>query len=430
MTKEWLLLVLVVLLLGASAFFVAAEFALIAARRTVIEPLAVSSSRARSTLKAMENVSLMMACAQLGITLCGVLLGALGEPAVAALLEPVFHALGVPEGWLHPVALVVALLLVVSAHVALGEMVPKNIAIAGPERTAMALAPALLAVAKAIGPIIRSLNWFANRIVRLTGREPKDEVVSAFTREEVADLVAESRREGLLDDEEHQRITSALDFDTTAVSTVMVPDAEVQSVEPGVTAAEIERICARTGFSRFPILEPDGRFSGYLHIRDVVDIPAELRDEPVPADRIRALPTVTPGTDLRTALDRMRRIGAHLAEVVEPGVSGGAQERPRPLRQVQQQDQERQHSAQQQDRGQEQERPTAHAELPIDEAYQVVEDDPPKPGPVTAPEPAKAAAPVRGVVMLEDVIETLIGEIRDATRRSPDRGQPGNANRA
>ena len=89
----------------------------------------------------------MMACAQLGITLCGVLLGALGEPAVAALLEPVFHALGVPEGWLHPVSLVIALLLVVSAHVALGEMVPKNIAIAGPERTALALAPALPAIA-------------------------------------------------------------------------------------------------------------------------------------------------------------------------------------------------------------------------------------------------------------------------------------------
>jgi len=425
MTKEWLLLVLVVLLLGASAFFVAAEFALIAARRTVIEPLAVSSSRARSTLKAMENVSLMMACAQLGITLCGVLLGALGEPAVAALLEPVFHALGVPEGWLHPVALVVALLLVVSAHVALGEMVPKNIAIAGPERTAMALAPALLAVAKAIGPIIRSLNWFANRVVRLTGREPKDEVVSAFTREEVADLVAESRREGLLDDEEHQRITSALDFDTTAVSSVMVPDAEVQSVEPGVTAAEVERICARTGFSRFPILEPDGRFSGYLHIRDVVDIPADLRDQPVPASRIRALPTVAPATDLRTALDRMRRIGAHLAEVVEPRViSAGASAREQTPQQRSPADQAQPH---QQTRVPK--RP-ASDELPIEEAYRVVEDDPPKPGPVTAPEPPDTGAPVRGVIMLEDVIETLIGEIRDATRRSPDRGQhPGNADR-
>jgi len=368
-TTNWLLLGLVVVLLALSAFFVAAEFALIAARRTVIEPLAVNSARARSTLKAMENVSLMMACAQLGITLCGVLLGALGEPAVAALLEPVFENLGVPEAWLHPVSLVIALLLVVSAHVALGEMVPKNIAIAGPERTALALAPALAGVATAIGPIIRTLNRFANAVVRLTGREPKDEVASAFTREEVADLVAESRREGLLDDEEHQRITSALDFDTTDVSTVMVPDAEVMSVEPGVTAAEIERICARTGFSRFPILEPDGRFSGYLHIRDVIDIPADRRDEPVPPGKIRRLPTVAPDTDLRTALDSMRRLGAHLAEVAVPVAAAAGES----------------------------------ASVPVVD-------------PSTAP-----VASVRGVVMLEDVIEALIGEIRDATRRSPDR---------
>ena len=174
MTTEWLLLGLVIVLLGASAYFVAAEFALIAARRTIIEPLAVNSARARTTLKAMENVSEMMACAQLGITLCGVLLGALGEPAVAALLEPVFHSLGVPEGWLHPVSLVIALLLVVSAHVALGEMVPKNIAIAGPEQVALALAPSLLAIGKAIGPIIRTLNHFAKDLgIPLDVAEPK-----------------------------------------------------------------------------------------------------------------------------------------------------------------------------------------------------------------------------------------------------------------
>jgi CBS domain containing-hemolysin-like protein len=355
MTTQWLLLGLVVVLLAASGFFVAAEFALIAARRSVIEPLAVNSGRARSTLKAMEHLSLMMACAQLGITLCGVLLGALGEPAVAALLEPVFEALGVPEGWLHPVSLVIALLLVVCAHVAFGEMVPKNIAIAGPERTALALAPALRTIATGIDPVIRSLNWFANSVVRLTGREPRDEVASAFTREEVAELVAESRREGLLDADEHQLITSALGFDTSVVSSVMVPITEVESIHQRVTPAEIERMCARTGFSRFPIdRRSDGGsdgFSGYLHIRDVVDIPAERRDEPVPTDRIRELPVVAPNIDLRTALDRMRRIGAHLAQVG---------------------------------------------------------DD----------------AGVTGVVMLEDVIEALIGEVQDATRRSPGRSRP------
>jgi CBS domain containing-hemolysin-like protein len=403
MTKEWLLLLLVVALLAASAFFVAAEFSLIAARRTVIEPMAVSSSRARATLKAMENVSEMMACAQLGITLCGVLLGALGEPAVAALLEPVFHALGVPEAWLHPVSLVIALLLVVSAHVALGEMVPKNIAIAGPEQTALMLAPPLMAISTAIGPIIRALNHFSNAVVKLTGREPKDEISSSFTREEVADLVAESRREGLLDDEEHQRITSALDFDTTVVASVMVPDAEVVSVTPGVTPAEIERICAKTGFSRFPIIEEDGRFSGYLHIRDVIDIPGQQRDQPVPPQKIRPLPTVVPETDLRTALDRMRRIGAHLAEVAdavditEPDSDGRATVHP----------------------GAEPPGPD-QAMLEGDIAEITPAALQPLPTLPTAL-PARSAPSARGVVMLEDVIEALIGEIRDATRRSPDR---------
>jgi CBS domain containing-hemolysin-like protein len=398
-----LLLLLVVALLAASAFFVAAEFSLIAARRTVIEPMAVSSSRARATLKAMENVSEMMACAQLGITLCGVLLGALGEPAVAALLEPVFHALGVPEAWLHPVSLVIALLLVVSAHVALGEMVPKNIAIAGPEQTALMLAPPLMAISTAIGPIIRALNHFSNAVVKLTGREPKDEISSSFTREEVADLVAESRREGLLDDEEHQRITSALDFDTTVVASVMVPDAEVVSVTPGVTPAEIERICAKTGFSRFPIIEEDGRFSGYLHIRDVIDIPGQQRDQPVPPQKIRPLPTVVPETDLRTALDRMRRIGAHLAEVAdavditEPDSDGRATVHP----------------------GAEPPGPD-QAMLEGDIAEITPAALQPLPTLPTAL-PARSAPSARGVVMLEDVIEALIGEIRDATRRSPDR---------
>ncbi|MTD16801.1 DUF21 domain-containing protein [Nakamurella sp. YIM 132087] len=357
MTGAWLLTGLVVVLLGLSAFFVAAEFSLISARRTVIEPMAVSSRRARTTLHAMEDVSVMMATAQLGITLCGVLLGALGEPAVASLLEPVFHSWGIPEAWLHPVALTVALLLVVSAHVSLGEMVPKNIALAGPERVAVMLAPPLRAIATMLGPIVRGLNHLANLVVRLTGHEPKDEVTSAYTSDEVAGLVAESRAEGLLGGQEHQLITSALEFGTAKVVQVLLADADVVSLPAGVSAAEVERTCARTGFSRFPVRDADGRYVGYLHIRDVVGIPADRRDDPVPADRIRQLPVVTAESELRVALERMRRRGAHLAQV-RPG--GGA----------------------------------------VD------------PG-AAAPAPGERA----GLVMLEDVIEELIGEVRDATRR-------------
>lgn len=313
---SWWLLALVVVLLALSAFFVAAEFALISARRSAIEPLAATSARARSTLHAMEDVSVMMACAQLGITLCGVLLGALGEPAVATLLEPVVRALGLPEGAVHPIALTVALLLVVGAHVALGEMVPKNIALAGPERTAMLLAPGLRALATFLGPVVRGLNALANAVVRLTGRQPKDEVASAYGRDEVAGLVAQSRAEGLLDVGEHGRLTSALEFDTRSVDTVVLPADEVVALPAEVTAAEVEIACARTGFSRFPVRAADGGYRGYLHIRDVLSVAEPDRDQPVPDQLIRPLPTVLAGTDLRQGLEELRRRRAHLGEVV------------------------------------------------------------------------------------------------------------------
>jgi len=375
--SQWGLIAVVVLLLALSAFFVAAEFSLISARRTILEPWAVTSSRARATLRAMENVSVMMACAQLGITVCGVLLGALGEPAVAALLEPVFDGVGISGPAVHVVALVVALLLVVSAHVALGEMVPKNVALAGPERVAIALAPPLRALALFLGPVVTGLNHFSNAVVRLIGREPKSEVASAFTRDEVAGLVAESRSEGLLDRGEHDLLTSALDFDTATVDKVLLADAVVVSLRPGVTTAEVEQACARTGFSRFPIRADDGKFTGYLHIRDVLDIPTGARDEPIASNRIRPLPVVVTGTQLRVALDRMRRLGAHLAQVAAPVLSDASAAA---------------------DAG-------AVADL-ISGAGS---------GPL--PEPLPAAR--LGLIALEDVIEELIGEIRDATRARP-----------
>lgn len=347
MSSSWWLLALVIVLLALSAFFVAAEFSLISARRSAIEPLAATSARARSTLHAMEDVSVMMACAQLGITLCGVLLGALGEPAVARLLEPVAHAAGLPEAAVHPVALTIALLLVVGAHVALGEMVPKNIALAGPERTAMLLAPPLRALATFLGPVVRGLNAMANGVVRLFGHEPKDEVASAYGRDEVAGLVAQSRAEGLLDVGEHDRLTSALEFDTRTVDPLVLTPAEVVSVPVGVSAAAVEVACARTGFSRFPVRRPDGGYRGYLHIRDVLTVAEQDRDSSVPAGLIRPLPAVPAGADLRQALEEMRRQSAHLAKVV----SGDGE--------------------------------------------------------------------TVGVIALEDVIEELVGEIADATRRRP-----------
>ncbi|MDD9205830.1 CNNM domain-containing protein, partial [Georgenia sp. 10Sc9-8] len=203
------LVVFVVLLLG-NAFFVGAEFALVSARRTQIEPRAAEGGRAaRVALKGMENVSLMMAGAQLGITACSLGLGAVGEPAVARIIEVPFVAAGMPSGLVHPVALVISLVIVVFLHMVLGEMVPKNIALAGPDRAALVLGPVHYGIVWVLRPVIWLVNELANLILRALKVEPKDEVTSAFTREEVAGFVAESGREGLLDDDELTLLTGA-----------------------------------------------------------------------------------------------------------------------------------------------------------------------------------------------------------------------------
>jgi CBS domain containing-hemolysin-like protein len=311
-------LVLVVGLLAANAFFVGAEFALVSARRSQIEPLAQSGSRmARTTLRAMENVSLMMAGAQLGITVCSLGLGAVGEPAIAHLLEPGFHALGVPDGLLHPVAFVIALTVVTYLHVVLGEMVPKNIALAGPDRAALVLGPPMLGIVTVLRPVIVVLNAIANATLRLIRVEPKDELTSAFTREEVAALVEESRGEGLLEDDEYDRLAGALGFTEKTVASVLMPVETLAVVRRGSSAAQVEALCATTGYSRFPVAAADGELVGYLHIKDVLEPDEERRERPVEDKWIRPFAPVTREEPLHDALETLQRRGAHMARVVD-----------------------------------------------------------------------------------------------------------------
>lgn len=311
-------LLIAVALLALNAFFVGAEFALVSARRTQIEPKALAGSRlARTTLRAMENVSLMMAGAQLGITICSLGLGAIGEPAVAHLLEPGFHALGVPDGLLHPVAFVVAMTIVVYLHVVVGEMVPKNIALAGPERSALALGPPLAAVVTVLKPLIVALNAVANGVLRLMKVEPRNEVASVFTREEVVGLVEESRQEGLLEADEYDLLASALGFTERTVASVLLPTASLATVPRGSSIADVEERCSATGFSRFPVSDESGDLVGYLHIKDVLDTAAEDYHRVVADTWIRPLATVRARDRLHDALTALRALGAHLARVVD-----------------------------------------------------------------------------------------------------------------
>jgi CBS domain containing-hemolysin-like protein len=362
-------LTVAVVLLLLNAFFVGAEFAVISARRSQIEPLADGGRRAaRTTLWAIENVSLMLAISQLGITVCSLGLGAVAEPAVAHLLEVPFEAARLPEGLRHPAAFTLALGVVIYFHVVVGEMVPKNLAIAGPERAALVLAPPLVGLARALRPVIWALTVVTNGLLRLLKVEPKQELASAFTAEEVQSIVAESRSRGLLDDE-HELLRGALELGERRAGDVMVPLAALVTVPLGCSPGDVEEFVGQTGFSRFPVVinshdassvpvadggdsGAPGELLGYLHVKDLLYADDDQHELPVPEKRIRALGTVAAEEELEDVLAAMQRSGAHLARVMDS-------------------------------RGQS-----------------------------------------TGVVFLEDVLEELVGEVTDATRRPDLPGPP------
>jgi CBS domain containing-hemolysin-like protein len=270
-------------------------------------------------IRAGEHLSLMLAAAQLGITVCSLGLGSLGEPAVAHQLERVFGPLGVPETLLHPIAFVLALGVVTVLHILIGEMVPKNIAIAGPERAALWMVPPLVAWMRVMRPVIWLLNWIANHVLRAFGVEPKDELETAYTPDQLANMIAESSREGLLDSQEQRRLTQTLATVEQTVADVLVPIERVTTVPAEPVLGDIERAVVATGFSRYPLRAGDGRFVGYLHVKDVLDLAGEDPDTPVPVASVRPLPEVPANAKLDEALAGLRRSRSHLARAVGPG---------------------------------------------------------------------------------------------------------------
>lgn len=352
--SDWVGILWLVILLIGNAFFVAAEFAVMSARRSQIEPLAESgSTRAQTTLRAMENVSLMLACAQLGITVCSLLILLVAEPAIHHLMAVPLETVGMPMEIADVVAFTVALLIVTFLHVTFGEMVPKNISVSVADKAALLLAPPLMFISRLVNPVIVALNWSANHILRLMRIEPKDEVNSSFTLEEVQSIVQESTRHGLVDDDAGL-ITGALEFSEHAASHIMVPLDKLVMMKAATTPLEFEKAVSRTGFSRFPMMDEDGMLSGYLHIKDVLSIPEADYGHPIAESRIRSLANLSMDDEVEKAMSVMQRTGSHLARVI--GVDGNT----------------------------------------------------------------------RGVLFLEDVIEQLVGEIRDATQAKGIRrlGQP------
>ncbi|QAY74522.1 HlyC/CorC family transporter [Agromyces protaetiae] len=343
--NDWIGLLWLVVLLAGNAFFVGAEFAVISARRSQIEPLAERGKRsAKTALWAMEHATLMLAMSQLGITICSLLILNVSEPAIHHLLEGPLHLTGWPAEVVATIAFVITLVLVSYLHVVFGEMVPKNLSFSVPDRAVLLLAPPLVWLARIFKPFIVALNATANGVLRLFRVEPKSEAASTYTLEEVQTIVDTSRREGVLDDASGT-LSAAFEFTAKRVIDVAVPLAQLVSLPPGATPADVERAVARHGFSRYVLVDANGEPDGYVHLKDVIDLDDDEFDDPLPAKRVRRLVSIFDGTDLEDALATMRRLGTHVARAFD---GDGA---------------------------------------------------------------------TTGVIFLEDIIEELVGEVQDATRR-------------
>ncbi|TGB02576.1 hemolysin family protein [Streptomyces sp. MZ04] len=301
--------------LVVNAFFVGAEFALISVRRSQIEPYAEDGDRrAKSVLWGLQHVSALLAAAQLGITLCTLVLGIVAEPAIAHLLEPLFDAVGVAHGLVHPISFVIALALATYLHMLLGEMIPKNIALAEPVRSALLLGPPLVAVARALRPVIFAINAFANGLLRLLRVEVKDEVAATFSDDELARMVKDSGDAGLLDDRAQERLHDALELGRRPVRDVVLPLERVVYAHVGVTPEQLERLSSESGFSRFPVVDDGRRIVGYLHVKDALD--RAPRDLPFRVPDMRKIAQVRESTPLDDVLTAMRGSRTHVAAVL------------------------------------------------------------------------------------------------------------------
>jgi CBS domain containing-hemolysin-like protein len=318
MSTTWAILASVLLLAG-NAFFVAAEFALVASKRYRLEHAAAEGSRAaRAALDGSRELSLMLAGAQLGITLCSLGLGALAEPALEHLISPLLHAAGLPDVPSHVVAFLIALIIVTFLHLVIGEMMPKSWAITHPERSATLLALPFRGFTRVVRPGLNALNGLANLALRTVGVHAQDQLAQAHGPQEMNILLERSEAEGLIGAEQTALLTSMLRLQEKTVGDLLIPDEQLVTVAPDATAAEIEEASRRSGRSRLAIVGPDGRIAGVVHVREAVRAATAGRE--VSAAELMDRPFVlTAKVRVTDAVTSMRAGRAQLAMVTRNG---------------------------------------------------------------------------------------------------------------
>ncbi|MFB6529996.1 hemolysin family protein [Streptomyces sp. NPDC056399] len=319
-------LLAVLVLTAGTGYFVAQEFAYVAADRLALAREAEAGDRrAARALTVLERLSFMLSGAQLGITVTGLVVGFLAEPSVSALLKPALEGTGLSDGAVSAISVVLAFVVATVLQMVLGELAPKNLALAVPERLAKSLAASTLVYLKIVGPVVRVFDGAANKLLRKVGIEPVEELHHGATLEELSHLIGESHEQGELPPATAELLDHALEFSERTMDEVMVPRADAVFVRKDASLTEAVELIARYGHSNYPVLgdHPDD-IAGVLGVNELMRLPATAFDTTTAGEAARR-PLLLPDTlRLPQAVAQMRERDDEFAVVLdEHGGVGG-----------------------------------------------------------------------------------------------------------
>ena len=312
--SPWVVVTATVVIVALSAFFVAVEFAALAAKRHRLEEAAPTSRAARAALRNSSELTLLLAGSQLGITASTLALGAISKPAVHHWLTPLFETWGLPLVAADVAGFVLALVIVTFVHLVVGEMAPKSWAIAHPEKSATLLALPMRAFMTVFRPLLRALNAAANALLRMVGVAPASEIAVGHSPAALLHLVEHSANVGALDARFSAPISGALEMERLTVRELVTPDAPLAAVPVAATVGQVRDLTRRTGHLRI-LLGERSRLTGVVHVRDTLTAP----DDAAAAEFARPVFTLDAGTTVHAALKAMRETRNHLAVVVDSG---------------------------------------------------------------------------------------------------------------
>ncbi|TFD32017.1 hemolysin family protein [Cryobacterium cryoconiti] len=316
---EWAMVGVGLLLTVGTGIFVAAEFSLVTLDRNELEARRErGEKRLGPTIKALKITSTHLSSAQLGITLTTLLTGFTFEPAITSLLTGPLEGAGVPEGLVPVLGAVIAISVATLFSMVIGELVPKNFALAVPLATAKLVVPLQAAFTTVFKPVILLFNNTANALIRLVGIEPKEELSGARSAEELSFLVRRSALEGVLDNDHAAMLHRTLRFADHTVDDVMTPRVRMSSVKITDTAASIVALSTATGFSRFPVIDRDSDdIVGVLHVKAAFAVALAERDR-VTADELKVEALRVPESmAVDTLLGMLRKQGYQIAVVAD-----------------------------------------------------------------------------------------------------------------